>query len=79
MCLAVGLQWNGDDQERESSSSLQQSDETESSSTEDSPVKPVKYKTSKRGSSTKKEQELPVQEPTLVKKQLDFNAQVGSL
>ncbi|XP_039212518.1 nucleoplasmin-like isoform X1 [Crotalus tigris] len=64
--VTVGLQWNGDDQERESSSSSQQSAETESSSTEDSPVKPVRP--SKRGSSTKKEQEVPVQEPISRKK-----------
>ncbi|KAG8141462.1 hypothetical protein E2320_007086 [Naja naja] len=66
--LAVGLHWNGDDdQERESSSSSQQSYESESSSMEDSPVKPVKRSSSKRVPSTKKGQEPPVPESTLVK------------
>ncbi|XP_063167433.1 nucleoplasmin-like [Candoia aspera] len=64
--VTVGLHWNGDDdQEGGSSSSSQQNDETESSSKEDSPVKPVKFPPSKRVSAAKKDQEPPVQEPTL--------------
>ncbi|ETE67041.1 hypothetical protein L345_07175, partial [Ophiophagus hannah] len=67
--LSILPMWNGDDdQERESSSSSsQQSYDSESSSTEDSPAKPVKHSSSKRVPSTKKGQEPPVPEPTLVK------------